>query len=832
MTANAQTITVNGNGAATPVVRAIDEGGPTLVLNLDPTNTIYVGSNTAIGPGNPNETAPIGPNSGSIFDGTQDVYATCGNGLTAQVGIYPGVTNYFQLIAVIVSTLIIAASAGNGLFVYNGVPAAGNLVGSWSPTGGTDQFGNMYPAGLSVAQNLTVGITGQSQVQIVPNQNSAFNITTSISGLLEAVAALSTTDPSEVLPGFLGSLLLGLTSKMSTILSSPVGNGNLQSNPDFTNGSLTGWSAFGGTLAAISGSGGPNPWAAQLTANVLTANAIEGSPDPFTVTPGDNYVVSAWVLFPTGGTMQLGMDFELNGTYVSTVTNNITVPAGVWTPITTTITAPASGINQGYARVGLGSASIGETYSASAITAAISGYGGQGAAIVLKAQNDGGTDTAGIDIGIVTTPDDSTEVFTPILSIYPYAVVLYGGASGITVVTKTSGSGTINGLPATVKAEAWGAGASLSGVSAGASALGGCGSGGYSQEPALATAGSVTYSVPASANGLGGAPPDCTIVGSAVTVTAHSGFAGTGSGFGNGAAASGNTIAFAGARGGNPSFADPGGGGGGAGSAGPGGAGNHGDAGSPSGGGAAGTGASGGANGGAGGNPSSNGGAGSAPGGGGGGGGTDADGRIGGPGQIRLTYSSGTPPVIASWSTVAFTDQFGTVIQAGTILPGPGDGNQYNSGPLTLYNTSTVDIDSTSPITIFTLPVAVGTYRVHGILSCTNAAAGTLQPQSMRFINGTGTISVLRVQVRSAQEGSTASTSAFGQITSENGDPSAVRTPALSEIFTMEFDGVIVISAAGTITLAGRNETSSTDATYTVNEFSFVDLTPAIAVAG
>lgn len=36
-----------------------------------------------------------------------------------------------------------------GLFFYSGTPAAGNLVGSWAQTAGTDAFGNAYAAGIT-----------------------------------------------------------------------------------------------------------------------------------------------------------------------------------------------------------------------------------------------------------------------------------------------------------------------------------------------------------------------------------------------------------------------------------------------------------------------------------------------------------------------------------------------------------------------------------------------------------------------------------------------------------------------------------------------------------
>lgn len=38
----------------------------------------------------------------------------------------------------------------SGIFLYNGTPAAGNLVGSWTAAAGTDQFGNAYDIGLNI----------------------------------------------------------------------------------------------------------------------------------------------------------------------------------------------------------------------------------------------------------------------------------------------------------------------------------------------------------------------------------------------------------------------------------------------------------------------------------------------------------------------------------------------------------------------------------------------------------------------------------------------------------------------------------------------------------
>ena len=117
------------------------------------------------------------------------------------------------------------------------------------------------------------------------------------------------------------------------------------------------------------------------------------------------------------------------------------------------------------------------------------GSASNGAYIALEAQNDAGTDVPVITFGTTTTPDSGvTVVFTPIMTVGPYFVLVYSGSSGTVTVTHKSGSGNIP-IPAGVTVgygEAWGPGASLSGTSGGVNtAEGGCGGGAYAAEPTL-----------------------------------------------------------------------------------------------------------------------------------------------------------------------------------------------------------------------------------------------------------------------------------------------------------------------------------------------------------
>lgn len=55
--------------------------------------------------------------------------------------------------SVVVGGSIIMTDAGDGLFIYDGDPALGNLLLSIAPIAGTDGFGNDYPAGIKVVPN-------------------------------------------------------------------------------------------------------------------------------------------------------------------------------------------------------------------------------------------------------------------------------------------------------------------------------------------------------------------------------------------------------------------------------------------------------------------------------------------------------------------------------------------------------------------------------------------------------------------------------------------------------------------------------------------------------
>lgn len=51
----------------------------------------------------------------------------------------------------------------SGIFFYNGAPAAGNLIASFAPSAGTDEFGNSWTPGIAL------GVVSNTEIQIRPD---------------------------------------------------------------------------------------------------------------------------------------------------------------------------------------------------------------------------------------------------------------------------------------------------------------------------------------------------------------------------------------------------------------------------------------------------------------------------------------------------------------------------------------------------------------------------------------------------------------------------------------------------------------------------------------
>jgi hypothetical protein len=122
---------------------------------------------------------------------------------------------------------------------------------------------------------------------------------------------------------------LGLSS--SVIQSTFPANGNvLNSNPSFTGGVLTPWTATNGTLSAVQPNADTNPpssYAALWTGAAAGGGGfITEASLPFTVTGSQPYQISAWIFYPDGGDVEIGFTWS----DATTSTFTATVAANTW----------------------------------------------------------------------------------------------------------------------------------------------------------------------------------------------------------------------------------------------------------------------------------------------------------------------------------------------------------------------------------------------------------------------------------------------------------------------------------------------------------------------
>lgn len=125
------------------------------------------------------------------------------------------------------TTIIIEGNTPQtGIFIYNGAPSLGNLIGSWAAAAGTDAFGNSYPAGINVTQGTLQGV-GITNAQI-----TATNI-------LSSIISNGTLNNNQINQGQIlettiifdngGGVLFGYTSTTTTVTQTVAGDYNFTS---------------------------------------------------------------------------------------------------------------------------------------------------------------------------------------------------------------------------------------------------------------------------------------------------------------------------------------------------------------------------------------------------------------------------------------------------------------------------------------------------------------------------------------------------------------------------------------------------------------------------
>lgn len=129
---------------------------PFMVVNGDPTNTVYLGDDSSCGAGNLSESIPLLPGGSIAFtsDRALSTYINGSVGVVSNVYIIPGASGYFRPI----SDLVLQG-LNPGIFIYRPTAAFNTLAGSWTAIAGVDQFGNAYGAGITLNQGSIQGIS-------------------------------------------------------------------------------------------------------------------------------------------------------------------------------------------------------------------------------------------------------------------------------------------------------------------------------------------------------------------------------------------------------------------------------------------------------------------------------------------------------------------------------------------------------------------------------------------------------------------------------------------------------------------------------------------------
>jgi hypothetical protein len=174
----------SGPAATLVVVGDPDNPIPTLVQNVDPLNTVYLGESAGINPAQPNSCAPLAPGQTSVASGDINVFAIAAPGQTVAVNVYRGLMSFFQPI----SQLAIAGPTA-AILIYTPSAGPGNLVGSWSgaSTPYLDQYNNVVNPGLNAAQGTLASMilqaaTSYNETLYNPIVNSETSYNPEISG--------------------------------------------------------------------------------------------------------------------------------------------------------------------------------------------------------------------------------------------------------------------------------------------------------------------------------------------------------------------------------------------------------------------------------------------------------------------------------------------------------------------------------------------------------------------------------------------------------------------------------------------------------------------------
>jgi hypothetical protein len=208
------------------------------------------------------------------------------------------------------STLVlIVQSSQQGIFIYSGSAAYGNLIGSWTNAAGTDQYGNSYPAGINVTQGTLSGVLLTSPVITGGSLLSAILSSASVTASAWQGGTISETMITfDQVGGTLlayGSSTTTVTLTSGTTWTAPAGS--------YTQGKVECWGGgsggSGGSASRGAEAGAGGEYAAEPNYPLTPGNVYQiqvggggtGAPNGYTGGPGGNTLFDNGGVFANGG---------------------------------------------------------------------------------------------------------------------------------------------------------------------------------------------------------------------------------------------------------------------------------------------------------------------------------------------------------------------------------------------------------------------------------------------------------------------------------------------------------------------------------------------------
>lgn len=337
-----------------------NETTPLLVVNLDQTNTVWVG-NTSLVTASGSLGVPLQPQTSMSFDGSSTLYAVANAGVQLQVALIPGGTSYF--LPASLSNL-----GGSKVFVQSGTPTgniplnsiwfntASNSLETWDGTAWVNESFNaqnlIQAASILSAQiaaqgvrNINIANSSVDNTKISPNTILSSNIAPNTITAGNIANGTLTTTQIAAAAGILGTQIAAATITSGNIAANTIVAANIAANTitaaelaagiiyaGIVNGTQIQGASFvaDGTTGEVLVYSSSPPAHGNLIASVSPVAGTDGH--------SNNYVDTFAAYGPNGGTVQVAVNQTSGQPFIIfRPANGVSINSGVWPQVYGTV---------------------------------------------------------------------------------------------------------------------------------------------------------------------------------------------------------------------------------------------------------------------------------------------------------------------------------------------------------------------------------------------------------------------------------------------------------------------------------------------------------------